>query len=93
MARNSKSEEQTRDTKYRQVKIDGLDRGRRGKHFDLIQGILQQLKTIPPGSAMEIPLADTYSPEMASLREGKITVDYLSTLLSRRTSGAQNNDA
>jgi hypothetical protein len=68
MARNSKSEEQTPDTKYRQVKIDGLDRGRRGKHFDLIQGILQQLKTVPPGSAMEIPLAEVGGIGLPNLR-------------------------
>jgi len=68
MARNSKSEEQTSDTKYRQVKIDGLDRGRRGKHFDLIQGILQQLKTVPPGSAMEIPLAEVGGIGLPNLR-------------------------
>jgi hypothetical protein len=68
MARNSKSGDETPDTKYRQVKIDGLDRGRRGKHFDLIQGILQQLKTVPPGSAMEIPLADVGGIGLANLR-------------------------
>jgi hypothetical protein len=68
MARNSKSEGQTPDTKYRQVKIDGLDRGRRGKHFDLIQGILQQLKTVPPGSAMEIPLAEVGGIGLPNLR-------------------------
>ena len=46
------------DLRYRQVRIDGLDKGRRGKHHDLVLGILQELEGLPPGSAMEIPLAD-----------------------------------
>jgi hypothetical protein len=40
MARDPKAPE---NLKYRQVKIDGLDKGRRGKHYDLILGILQHL--------------------------------------------------
>jgi hypothetical protein len=68
MAPNSKSQDDVPESKYRQVKIDGLDRGRRGKHFDLIQGILQQLTTLPPGSAMEIPLADVGGIGLPNLR-------------------------
>jgi hypothetical protein len=68
MARDSKSQDDVPESKYRQVKIDGLDRGRRGKHFDLVQGILQQLKKVPPGSAMEIPLADVGGIGLPNLR-------------------------
>ena len=68
MAKDSTAKEKPPDLKYRQVKIDGLDRGRRGKHYDLILGILQQLKTLPPGSAMEIPLADVGGIGLANLR-------------------------
>jgi hypothetical protein len=46
------------DLRYRQVQIDGLDKGRRGKHHELVGGILQELDSLSPGSAMEIPLAD-----------------------------------
>ena len=46
------------DLKYRQVKVDALDKSRRGKHFELVQGILRELQTLSPGSAMQIPLAD-----------------------------------
>ena len=56
MAKDGKTEQKSLDVKYRQVSIDDLDKGRRGKHYDLIRGILQQLKTLSPGTAMEIPL-------------------------------------
>jgi len=67
MARNPKSDSKP-DLKYRQVDIDSLDRGRRGKHHDLIQGILQELQNLAPGSAMEIPLADVGGIGLANLR-------------------------
>src|ERR1700724_3114870 len=68
MAKDSRTKEEPADLKYRQVKIDGLDRGRRGKHYDLVLGILQQLRTLLPGSAMEIPLADVGGIGLANLR-------------------------
>ncbi len=68
MARNSKADNNPPDLKYRQVKIDGLDKTRRGKHYDLVLGILQQLRTLAPGSAMEIPLADVGGIGLANLR-------------------------
>jgi hypothetical protein len=67
MARNPKSEGKP-DLKYRQVKVDGLDKGRRGKHHDLVLGILQELKTLAPGSAMQIPLSDVGGIGLANLR-------------------------
>jgi hypothetical protein len=54
--------------KYRRVDIASLDRGRRGKHHDLIQGILSELATAQPGSALEIPLADIGGIGLANLR-------------------------
>jgi hypothetical protein len=68
MAREPKGAQKLPDLKYRQVKIEGLDRGRRGKHHDLIFGILQQLKTLPSGSAIEIPLAGVGEIGMVNLR-------------------------
>jgi hypothetical protein len=56
MGKDSKASDKPPELKYRQVKINGLDKTRRGKHYDLVLGILQQLRTSPPGSAMEIPL-------------------------------------
>lgn len=55
-------------SKYRRVEVADLDRGRRGKHHDLVQGILRELKMAPPGSALEIPLADVGGIGLANLR-------------------------
>src|SRR2546421_11504156 len=68
MARESKSKEDQAPLKYRRVRIDGLDKGRRGKHHDLIEGIFAELATAPAGSALEIPLADVGGVELANLR-------------------------
>src|SRR6476646_6332381 len=56
------------DLKYRRVDVDSLDRGRRGKHHDLVLGIIQELKMLAPGSAMEIPLSDVGGIGLANLR-------------------------
>jgi hypothetical protein len=56
------------DLKYRRVEIAGLDRGRRGKHHELVQGIFEELNTLSPGSAMEIPLSDVGGIGLANLR-------------------------
>jgi hypothetical protein len=55
MARNGKSNSPA-GSKYRQVQLSSLRKGRRGKHHDLVQGILEELQTVPVGSALEIPL-------------------------------------
>lgn len=44
--------------KYRQVALSTLSKGRRGKHHDLVAGIMRELKMVPAGSALEIPLAE-----------------------------------
>jgi hypothetical protein len=54
--------------KYRQLAISDLYRGRRGKHHELVQGILKELKIAAPGSALEIPLADVGGIGLANLR-------------------------
>jgi hypothetical protein len=56
------------DLKYRRVDVDSLDRGRRGKHHDLVLGIIQELKMLAPGSAMEIPISDVGGIGLANLR-------------------------
>jgi hypothetical protein len=68
MGKDPKASDEPPELKYRQVKINGLDKTRRGKHYDLVLGILQQLRTLPPGSAMEIPLADVGGIGLANLR-------------------------
>jgi hypothetical protein len=46
------------DLKYRRVEVDGLRKGRRGKHYELMQDILRELDVLSADSAMEIPLSD-----------------------------------
>jgi hypothetical protein len=55
-------------TKYRQVDIAGLKTGRHGKHHDLVKGIVHELMTLKPGSALEIPLAEVGGIGLANLR-------------------------
>jgi hypothetical protein len=50
------------------VEIANLKTGRRGKHHDLVEGIVQELATVQPGSALEIPLADVGGVGLANLR-------------------------
>jgi hypothetical protein len=54
--------------KYRQVEISTLDRGRRGKHHELVQGILKELEMAEAESALEIPLSDVGDIGLANLR-------------------------
>ena len=56
------------DLKYRRVQIAALDRGRRGKHHDLVQGILGELELAPVASALEIPLVAVGGIGLANLR-------------------------
>ena len=55
MARIKKSDSPT-TSKYRQVPLSSVRKGRRGKHHDLVEGILEELESVPAGSALEIPL-------------------------------------
>jgi|HubBroStandDraft_4_1064222.scaffolds.fasta_scaffold1096333_1 hypothetical protein len=54
--------------KYRRVDLSSLRKGRRGKHYDLVEGILEELQGVQPGSALEIPLADVNGIGLANLR-------------------------
>ncbi len=54
--------------KYRRVNVAGIKRGRRGKHHDLVEGILRELKMLPAGSAMKIPFSDVGGIGLANLR-------------------------
>jgi hypothetical protein len=68
MPKDAKGKNAPPELKYRRVEVSALDKGRRGKHHDLIQGILDELKMLSPGSAMEIPLADVGGIGLANLR-------------------------
>ncbi len=69
MTKPQKTAEATQaEHKYHRVEVADLDRGRRGKHHDLVQGILQELETLVPGSALEIPLSEVGGIGLANLR-------------------------
>jgi hypothetical protein len=68
MAREDKAKISQPISKYRRVDVASLDRGRRGKHHDLVQGIVQELFGAEDGSALEIPLADVDGIGLANLR-------------------------
>ena len=68
MAKEDKTKISQPISKYRRVDVTSLDRGRRGKHHDLVQGIIQELLAAHDGSALEIPLADVDGIGLANLR-------------------------
>jgi hypothetical protein len=53
---------------YDRVFLANLRRNRRGKHHDLIQGVFQDLETLPSGSAIKIPLTEVDGITLANLR-------------------------
>ncbi len=63
-----KNKAATPDLKYRRVEISDIKKGRRGKHHDLLHGILQELRMLSAGAAMEIPLAEVGRIGLANLR-------------------------
>jgi hypothetical protein len=53
---------------YDRVILANLRRSRRGKHHDLLQGVFEDLQTLPSGSAIRIPLAELDGITLANLR-------------------------
>lgn len=68
MAKEDKSKSPQFNRKYRHVAVSGLNRGRRGKHREIVQGILTELRMAEPDSALEIPLDDVGGIGLANLR-------------------------
>jgi hypothetical protein len=53
---------------YDRVVLANLRRSRRGKHYDLLQGVFDDLQSLPGGSAIKIPLAELDGITLANLR-------------------------
>ena len=68
MAQENSRSQKPGARKYRRVEVSTLDRGRRGKHHELVQGILQELQTAEADSALEIPLSDVGGIGLPNLR-------------------------
>jgi hypothetical protein len=43
---------------YAQVSLEDFRRGRRGKHHPMLESVLEDLKALPPGSALKIPVEE-----------------------------------
>ena len=54
--------------KYRRVEIAAIKKVRRGKHHELVQGIVREMKMLSVGSALEIPLAEVGGIGLPNLR-------------------------
>jgi len=54
--------------KYERVLVAGVKGHRRGKHHDLIGGIVDDLQSLPTGSAIKVPLDSTDGVTLANLR-------------------------
>jgi hypothetical protein len=68
MPKVPKAEPLPTELKYRRVEVAGLNKGRRGKHHELVSGILRELSTLTSGSAMAIPLTEVGGIGLANLR-------------------------
>lgn len=53
---------------YKRVPVSSLNKRRRGKHHDLIGGILRELESLPAASALQIPLQDIGHITLTNLR-------------------------
>lgn len=53
---------------YGTVSLDDVPKGRRGKHFAIIQSIMQDLGTLPKGSALKIPLNSLKGQKLVNVR-------------------------
>jgi hypothetical protein len=54
--------------RYDRVVLANLRRNRRGKHHELIEGVFQDLESLPSGSAIKIPLTTVDGITLANLR-------------------------
>lgn len=68
MSKEKNAKNQIRPLKYDRVVLADIRRSRRGKHHDLVEGIFQDLETLPSGSAMKIPLKNVDGITLANLR-------------------------
>ncbi len=53
---------------FSRVRVKDLPNNRRGKHFDLLNKILEDLTNAPSGSAVRVPLEETGGAGLANLR-------------------------
>src|SRR5207253_3607798 len=54
--------------KYESISLSELRQGRLGKHHELVENILRQLRALPEGQAIKIPLNSVNGLSRANLR-------------------------
>jgi hypothetical protein len=54
--------------KYERVPVSRVKGHRHGRHYDLVGGIVDDLSTLPAGSAIKVPLDGTNGVSLANLR-------------------------
>jgi hypothetical protein len=60
--------EEKQDVTYATMRVSDLRVGRRGKHHELLAGILKNLDNLPAGSALVVPLDSIGKVSLANLR-------------------------
>ncbi|MGH9503249.1 MAG: hypothetical protein ACRD20_10405 [Terriglobales bacterium] len=68
MTNESKSKTLQAGLKYRRVEVASIKKGRRGKHHELVEGIVRELRQLASGAAMKIPFAEVGGIGLANLR-------------------------
>jgi hypothetical protein len=68
MAKDQSTKSPKSVLKYDRVVVSDLRRGRRGKHHELVEGIFQDLESLPEGSAIKIPMDQFDGITLANLR-------------------------
>ena len=68
MAKDNSNKSPKSVLKYDRVVVADLHRGRRGKHHELVEGIFQDLESLPEGSAIKIPMDQIDGITLANLR-------------------------
>lgn len=57
--------------KFKRTRVADLRQGRRGKHHDVVVPIVEEIRTLPDGEAIEIPLS-AFDMELVDLRSALV---------------------
>jgi hypothetical protein len=68
MKQQMRSSTEKRSPNYSRVLVSTLKKSRKGKHHDLILGIMEDLRGLKPGFAVKIPFANTDGVPALNLR-------------------------
>jgi hypothetical protein len=69
---SSRDDARDKRPKYESVSLPELRQGRLGKHHELVENILRQLRDVPDGRAIKIPLNSVNGLSKANLRSALV---------------------